>query len=138
LKVSEFKAWFEGFTESIEGLPNKKQWDRIKEKIAAVDGKEIVYREYVDRWYSRPYTWTTYGIGSSSIAADTKGSSTILLQNGTSSIKTVAGVDATKLTAAQPVNYTDWQSNICETKFDSHTAMYALGKSEALEVEGSK
>lgn len=30
---SEFKAWFGGFTENLDGPPNKKQWARIKEKV---------------------------------------------------------------------------------------------------------
>lgn len=30
----EFKSWFEGFTEFLEGPPSKKQWDRIKARIS--------------------------------------------------------------------------------------------------------
>ena len=34
----EFKAWFDGFTEEISGLPSEKQWDRIKARVAEIDG----------------------------------------------------------------------------------------------------
>ena len=124
MQVSEFKAWFEGFTESIEGLPNKKQWERVKEKVALVDGKSIVYREYVDRWYSRPYygsSWTTLSYNAADTNCNGVGSSQIMYSN--SGVKTIAGVE----------NY-----SMNEKNYDSHTAMYSLGKSEALEVEGSK
>ena len=56
MTLSEFKAWFEGFTESMDGPPNAAQWERIQSKIATIDDKPIpvtVYREYVDRF--RPY-----------------------------------------------------------------------------------
>lgn len=49
MKVAEFQAWFEGFTEAIPGIPNEKQWERIKEKVAAINCKPIVMREYIDR-----------------------------------------------------------------------------------------
>jgi hypothetical protein len=37
MKLSEFKAWFSGYTESMEGTPSKKQWERIKEQVEAID-----------------------------------------------------------------------------------------------------
>jgi len=36
---SEFKAWFDGFTEALEGVPSEKQWERIKARVAEIDGK---------------------------------------------------------------------------------------------------
>lgn len=36
MTLPEFKAWFEGFTETMEGPPNEKQWARIQERIAEV------------------------------------------------------------------------------------------------------
>ena len=60
---NEFKAWFEGFTEAMGGnMPTKKQWDKIKEKIAAIDGIAYVYPQ----WY-RPYPTTPYLIGNHTI-----------------------------------------------------------------------
>lgn len=56
MTLSEFKAWFEGFTECMGGPPNAVQWERIQAKIAQIDDKpvpKVVYREYVERF--RPY-----------------------------------------------------------------------------------
>lgn len=30
MHLSEFKAWFEGFTENIQGVPTEAQWNRLK------------------------------------------------------------------------------------------------------------
>ena len=49
MTLAEFKAWFEGFTESMEGQPTAKQWKRIKERVAQIDGvavtREVIYRD---------------------------------------------------------------------------------------------
>lgn len=66
MTLSEFKAWFEGFTENIDGTPSKKQWERIQARVAEIDGK-VVTREIIrDRYlpyqaYPRPY-WNDLGI----------------------------------------------------------------------------
>lgn len=52
--VAEFKAWFEGFTENMSGIPNKKQWDRIKKRVEEIDDEPITERIFTDRYY-RPY-----------------------------------------------------------------------------------
>lgn len=65
MTVSEFKAWFEGFTETLEGPPNQKQWDRIKARVKEVDGVATTYPVYVERYrpyYGGPY-WSTMRIG---------------------------------------------------------------------------
>lgn len=54
---SEFKSWFDGFTEGLEGIPNDKQWERIKERVSDINGQPTSYPVYVDRY--RPYL---YGI----------------------------------------------------------------------------
>ncbi len=33
---SEFKAWFEGFCEGIDGAPSKEQFERIKERVEKI------------------------------------------------------------------------------------------------------
>jgi hypothetical protein len=102
MTLSEFKAWFEGFTESIEGksAPTQKQWAKIKEKVAQIDGAPVTQTIYLDRWgrphywdYLRPYWVSTSGWATSSGGHATGGSA--------------AG-------------------------FDSHAAMHALGRAEAL------
>lgn len=51
----EFKAWFEGFTEAVDGVPSKAQWKRIKDRVAGIDGRPITERVYVDRYWPPAY-----------------------------------------------------------------------------------
>lgn len=48
----EFRAWFEGFTESLEGRPSAKQWGRICDRVKEIDGQQITQVVYRDRWPS--------------------------------------------------------------------------------------
>ena len=65
MNLSEFKAWFEGFTEGLEGPPDTKQWARIQEKIGKIkDAPPTERTVFVDhwarpwrRWYEVPH-WT--------------------------------------------------------------------------------
>lgn len=51
MTLAEFKAWFEGFTESMEGQPTAKQWKRIKERVAQIDGTTVTHQViYRDRY----------------------------------------------------------------------------------------
>lgn len=53
MTLAEFKAWFEGFTEDMDGAPNEKQWKRIKAKIKDINGASVtpvVIKEYYDRY----------------------------------------------------------------------------------------
>ncbi len=54
MTLAEFKAWFEGFTETLEGAPSEKQWERIKARVAEIDGTVTTYPVFVDR-YIPPY-----------------------------------------------------------------------------------
>jgi hypothetical protein len=56
MTLQEFKSWFDGFTENIEKIPSQKQWKRIQERVAEIDGVTITERVYVDR-YVQPYRW---------------------------------------------------------------------------------
>lgn len=38
MTLSEFKAWFEGFTEGMDATPTEKQWERIKARIGEING----------------------------------------------------------------------------------------------------
>lgn len=55
MTLSEFKAWFEGFTEGMEGAPDKNQWTRVKARVKEIDGVAV----FVDRFVA-PYRayWT--------------------------------------------------------------------------------
>ena len=54
----EFRAWFEGFTESIEEgeVPTRKQWDRIKKKIKEIYFPYVWNQTYYYPVYPYPYT----------------------------------------------------------------------------------
>ena len=49
----EFKAWFEGFTEAMEGQPTEEQWKKIKARVAQIDGTPTSYPVFVDRYWPR-------------------------------------------------------------------------------------
>jgi hypothetical protein len=59
MTLSEFKAWFEGFTEGMDAAPDEKQWDRIKARVKDIDGVAVTRTVFVDRYVTpyRPY-WT--------------------------------------------------------------------------------
>ena len=54
MTLAEFKAWFEGFTEDMDGRPSEKQWKRIQKQIKEIDGTITSYPVFIDR-YVRPY-----------------------------------------------------------------------------------
>lgn len=63
MNLQEFKAWFEGFTESLEGKPpGPKSWKRIQEKVSLIEEsppvtRDIFVHEYWHpwrRWFSDP------------------------------------------------------------------------------------
>jgi hypothetical protein len=63
MNLAEFKAWFEGFTEDMDGAPNAKQWRRIKARVKEIDGTAVTERIYFDRYWPtvRPYWHEWYG-----------------------------------------------------------------------------
>jgi hypothetical protein len=52
---SEFKAWFDGFTEALAGVPTKAQWARIKERVSEIDGKTTVVNWHWPSAWPYPY-----------------------------------------------------------------------------------
>lgn len=48
---AEFKAWFDGFTEGMDGPPSIKQWEKITAKVKQIDGTSVLTPIYVDRWW---------------------------------------------------------------------------------------
>lgn len=53
MNPSEFKAWFEGFSENMGASPTKIQWKKIKEKVATITDNPTPWPLFVDR-YMRP------------------------------------------------------------------------------------
>lgn len=56
MTLAEFKAWFDGFTEDMEAVPNAKQWKRIKARVKEIDGSATTYPVFIDRYFPR---WRT-------------------------------------------------------------------------------
>lgn len=54
MNLQEFKAWFEGYTEALVGVPDEKQWKRIKERVAKIDGSFTPQHIFLDR-YVQPF-----------------------------------------------------------------------------------
>lgn len=81
MKIDEFKAWFEGFTESMDGEPTAKQWKRIKAQVAAIDGHPVTYPVYVDRYLPRirPYWEATIATYSATAQSANEFNSTIAM-----------------------------------------------------------
>lgn len=110
MTLSEFKAWFEGYTEGLESAPTKAQFERIKEKVKEISGTPITYPVYIDR-YVEPYRhyWQNY--------TTTWGGNSV----GT----TMAGDGLQGMATAYNSAFNG------SNAFDSHAAMYAAGKAEA-------
>jgi hypothetical protein len=102
MTLSEFKAWFEGYTEGLEGAPTKAQFERIKERVKEINGAPITNTVYVDRWIS-PYRqyWQTYDsaypVGGWAQSGNIQASTTALSQGyntADADAQTYAGVGA--------------------------------------------
>lgn len=105
MTLSEFKAWFEGFTETMDGPPSLKQWERIQARVKEITGSPVTERVFVDRyWPHITKTWWDNGVRYQPY-------STCL--------------------AATPVASTVGQLTAGSIAFESHSAMNALGKADA-------
>lgn len=38
MDIKEFKIWFSGFVAGVDGQPTERQWERLQEEVAALDG----------------------------------------------------------------------------------------------------
>ena len=80
MTLSEFKAWFEGFTECMDGTPNADQWKRTKARVKEIDGVAVTKTVFVDRYLPayRPY-WAerldVYGVNTCGSALPSMGKS---------------------------------------------------------------
>lgn len=111
MTLTEFKAWFEGFTEDMDGAPSEKQWERIKSRVGEVNGAPVTERVYVDRYY--PTIWNGIPRWGSLVG---------------SSGQAVADQKA----YAQALNMT-----MPAEPFDSGRALYATGKADAAELKAA-
>ncbi len=114
---SEFKAWFEGFTEAFDSkIPTKVQWARIKERIGEIDGKPITERVFVDRWYPYYRQWGYV------YTTPTFSPSPTNIPNGTIYMSNALGIASNSLIS---------NSSQAAVSFDSAVAMNAVGRAEA-------
>ena len=93
MTLAEFKAWFEGFTESMSKAPNEAQWKRIKARVKEIDGTATTERIFVDRYWPtvRPYwypSWIVSGTGGAGSAVYYSNTAQQLPQNITFSATT--------------------------------------------------
>jgi hypothetical protein len=109
MTLSEFKAWFEGFTEDMSGAPNKKQWDRIKARVTEITGQSVSYPVIIDQYIRpvRPY-WDRVWCGNG-------------IAGGATGAMGLANTSASTSAAS----------------FDSHSAMRAVGHAEALSMKAA-
>jgi hypothetical protein len=124
MTLSEFKAWFEGFTESMDGPPSLKQWERIQARVKEISGVAVSHPVFVDRYISTPNPYR-YLVGMPyNGLATTQGAAQATLNAG--SCQSAAGVGNNAFAArTRPMDASD------TVAFDSHSAMNALGKADA-------
>ncbi len=108
MTLSEFKAWFEGFSEIMEGPPNEKQWKRIKARVAEINGVAVTKTVFVDRYVPTP--WRPYW-----------GLDCVGMNMG-------VGVSGAAMSAVGKSSMPSIESN--NGQFDSHNAMLDLGRAE--------
>ncbi len=54
MNLSEFKAWFEGFTEDMDKPPTAKQWKRVKARVEEITSEPTPWPVFVERYF-QPY-----------------------------------------------------------------------------------
>lgn len=62
MNVNEFQAWFEGFTEGMDGIPAPHQWETIKGRVKAISRDETSLSKFLEyevlprkRWFDERY-----------------------------------------------------------------------------------
>ena len=151
---SEFKAWFEGFSEAVDKQPTPEQWAKIKKRASEIDGKGVTERIYIDRYlptyipyypHYQPYSgsWWLPTLGSTTIAYQQAtgvgigGSALGQYQSGLGQCKNSYPGQHSQLgqLSQAPVNIEDHNASPQQPagEFNSSSAMYQLGKFEAIQ-----
>lgn len=79
MHLTEFKAWFKGYTEEMAGTPNKAQWAKIKKHVDNISADYTPAPVFIERyyepwrryWYNTPIWSTTNAVLCSGNAANT-------------------------------------------------------------------
>jgi hypothetical protein len=97
MTTSEFKAWFEGYTENIAKVPTQKQWARIQERVTELvkseDREPLVI--FKDRYRDYPYRpwwphWTCSSTSPDLMIHNTASSTAAQYQNSGATLATHA------------------------------------------------
>lgn len=84
MHLSEFQAWFEGYTEEMTGTPSKTQWAKIKKRVKEITADytpaPIFIEKYVRPW--RQY-WETDRLYGPWVKSLTYGTSALQLSDWT-------------------------------------------------------
>lgn len=141
MNLAEFKAWFEGFTENLDGAPTERQWVRIREKVGQIkDAPPVTYHHFHDYYY-RPWRRWYGDIGVYSVTA-------VGAQNSVQGSLTVEGVKRirnrpvammssssnTRVSGAQAEALV--RSHMAPEPFDSSVAFAELGRAEFRSMAG--
>jgi hypothetical protein len=126
MTLSEFKAWFEGFTEGMGAAPTADQFAKIKAKVEKIDGAPITQRIFVDRWWPTYPIWPDYNTASPALPPKVWYSNSA----GNLASQAIGSSEGTVF-----AGYGDGLHRgpmIGEHAFDSHAAMRDLGRAEAM------
>lgn len=88
MNLSEFKAWFEGFTECLDGSPGPKAWERICEKVKAITPDATPWpafvKEYLPYYTRWQHGWPSaiWAVGTNSVSNNLQPSSMTMANSG--------------------------------------------------------
>lgn len=115
MTLTEFKAWFEGFTEDMSGPPSAKQWKKIQARVSEITGDPVTQHIFYDRYWRYGPTYYPHWYGGLSGYSQTN------------SGLGLAATDTVQLYASNTAPADGWNSS---------AAMQALGKADAFALEG--
>jgi hypothetical protein len=117
MTLIEFKAWFDGFTDGMEGAPSVARWEKIKAKIAKIDDKPTTYPVFIDR-YVEP-TWPRrYRDWCSTDTRYFSGDPVASHSSSYTSLKSVTGLGSGR------------DDTVDAKPFDARTAFFMAGKAD--------
>jgi hypothetical protein len=123
MNLSEFKAWFEGFTESMEGAPSEKAWERIKGRVKEIKDAPPVERHHFHDYYVRPWKrYWDYDYPRAHLSTERTATQIFSHSRSSGSIAPVS-----RGRASMPVASS-------EAPFDSRAEFNRLGRAEALSL----
>lgn len=133
MNLSEFKAWFEGFTESMDGPPGEKAWKRIQDRIKSIKSDEPTARHVFHEYYERPWhRWYTKVEPGWVVPLMQSGQ--IAMQNGyAGGASNLVNSNAVQSLAAPNIQMQGVSS--ASVNFDPQEAFNRLGRAEALSLK---